>query len=63
VLATTVPSTSVSVLVTLNVVFVLNAALEVLSSATGASFTGSTVTNKVSFTHEAGNGVPLSHTV
>ena len=31
-------------------------------STTGASFTGLTVINNVSFTHSAGNGVPLSQT-
>ena len=31
-------------------------------STIGASFTGFTVMNKVSFTHSTGSGVPLSHT-
>ena len=60
VLASMVPSTSVSLPVTLNVIGVSSGVVALSSFAIGASFTGVTVTKIVSFTQIAGNGVPSS---
>ena len=54
---------SVSIIGRHTVIVPSSGIVTVLSFTTGASFTGVTVMKMVSFVHNDGNGVPLSHTL